>query len=294
MSGRVHYAEVIGDPVAQSKSPAIHKFWLDRLKLSGDYRRTHVPRGTVADFLRERRSDPDWLGCNVTIPHKVDAADLVDQLDEKARAIGAVNCVVSRRSGLFGTNTDIEGVGAGLDGTALEGAKAAIIGGGGASRAATAYLASRGVSELLILVRDPQKAEPLRAIAPAIRVIVAPIDTARDSLEGSAAIINATQLGMTGYAQMSGDLIDGVARHACGVTLFDMVYEPIETRFLATGREAGGTVVDGLTMLIGQAARAFELFFGAKAPPPDERLRSLLIRGRSDPVDLGYNSAPKH
>ena len=88
-SDPLRYAEVIGDPIAQSKSPLIHKFWLAQCKLEGDYRRTFVERGRLEEFLANRRLDPLWRGCNVTIPHKERAAALVDNLDKRARAIGA-------------------------------------------------------------------------------------------------------------------------------------------------------------------------------------------------------------
>ena len=131
----MRYAEVIGDPVAQSKSPLIHKFWLAQCKLEGDYRRTFVERGRLEEFLANRRLDPLWRGCNVTIPHKERAAALVDNLDKRARAIGAVNCIVPGPKGLTGSNTDVDGIAAALDGTALDGASAVIIGGGGGARA---------------------------------------------------------------------------------------------------------------------------------------------------------------
>ena len=116
----MRYAEVIGDPVTQSKSPIIHKYWLERLKLAGDYRRAFVPKGSLADHLSARRDDPDWLGCNITIPHKENAVALLDRLDPKAAAIGAVNCIVRARDGLAGTNTDVDGIAAALDRTVLD------------------------------------------------------------------------------------------------------------------------------------------------------------------------------
>jgi len=275
----MRYVEVIGDPIAQSKSPAIHKYWLDRLNLTGDYRRTLVPAHALARFLTSRRSDADWLGCNVTIPHKESAAKLVDEVDERAQAIGAINCILPGGGLLRGTNTDVDGIAAAFDGTALKAKKAVIIGGGGAARAAIFYLASRG-AEIWVLVRNGAKAEPLRKLAP---VEIAQLETAPTSIGGAVAIINASPLGMAGCPDMPPFLIDAIAAHGASATLLDMVYDPLETDFLAAGREAGACIVDGLTMLIGQAARAFELFFGAEPPPADERLRELLV-GNHSPV----------
>ena len=279
----MRYAEVIGDPVAQSKSPLIHKFWLAQCKLEGDYRRTFVERGRLEEFLANRRLDPLWRGCNVTVPHKERAAALVDNLDKRARAIGAVNCIVATAAGLTGVNTDVDGIAAALDGTALEGASAAIIGGGGGARAAIAYLAGRNVADILILVRDPAKAESLRTIAPGVRMEIDHLERDAAKLERALAVINATQLGMRGCPEMPDELLAAITRQAGGATLLDMVYDPIETRFLATGRAAGAEVVDGLTMLVGQAAKAFEMFFGEPAPAPDEALRVLLTTSVHNP-----------
>jgi len=285
----MRYAEVIGDPIAQSKSPIIHKYWLDRLKLTRDYRRTLVSPDALAGFLEARRVDPDWLGCNVTIPHKESAAKLVDEIDETAKAIGATNCILPRAGGLWATNTDVDGIAAALDGVDLDARKAVIIGGGGAARAAIFYLAERR-AETLVLVRNPEKAERLRNLDPKIEI--AALTTASTMIAGAVAIINASPLGMMGCPAMAPELLAAVARHAPGSTLLDMVYNPLETRFLAAGTEAGARVIDGLTMLIGQASRAFELFFGAKPPPTDERLRDILVGNHSS--DWGYKQGSKH
>lgn len=272
----MRYAEVIGDPIAQSKSPLIHRYWLKQLDLDGDYRRTQVRSDNLADYLYEKRDDPPWLGCNVTIPHKEHAARLVDQLDPAAEAIGAVNCVIPRDGGLFGTNTDVDGIAVALSGSPLGSRKAVVIGSGGAARAAVAYLAGRALANITILARDPSKAEALRSLARRTPFDVAPLGYARSAVEGASLIANATQMGMTGCDEMPDGLLADIATAASGATLFDMIYNPPETPFLAMGRHRGARVVDGLTMLIGQAARAFELFFGASPPEPDAALRDLL------------------
>lgn len=290
----MRYAEVIGDPIAQSKSPIIHKRWLEQLNLQGDYRRTHVPRGAVAEFFDGRRSDPDWLGCNVTIPHKEEAAALVDRLDAAAGQIAAVNCVVPEGEVLVGYNTDLDGVAAALGSVEISGRKVALIGAGGGARAAVAYLASRGIGELALLVRNPDRAEALRALAGDSRVSILPFERADEAFEGAVVIVNASPLGMTGAASMPRPLLDAVRNHAAGGTLFDMVTTPAETEFLATAREVGGNAVDGLTMLVGQATRAFELFFGDTAPAPDDALRGLLTTDSGDSASIGYNCGVKH
>jgi len=271
------FAEVIGDPIAQSKSPIIHERWLEQLGIEGDYLRSNVPANELKSFLDRRRADPDWRGCNVTIPHKERIVPLLVEVDPGASAIGAVNCVVPRPSGLVGVNTDIDGIAAALDGTDLEGRKIAVIGAGGGARALIAYLASRKVRSIAILVRDPAKAALLRDVAVGIEVEIMSQDKAGQAFDAAAAIVNASPLGMVGVAEMPPALLEAVGPNAAGATVFDMVTTPAETPFLATGRANGGQAVDGLTMLIGQAGRAFELFFGRPAPARDQRLRDLLV-----------------
>lgn len=276
------YAEVIGDPIAQSKSPVIHEYWLARLGIEGHYVRTRVAAGEVANFLNRRRPESDWRGCNVTIPHKEAIIPLLDRLDPGARAIGAVNCVVPENGLLVGFNTDIDGVAAALDSTRLRGQKAALIGAGGGARAVITYLAKQGAKRIVIAARNVERAEALRRLAPDAEIDILTFDQAEAAFGGAAAIINASPLGMSGADPMSQSILDAVRRHAVGATVFDLVTTPVETDFLSAGRERGGRAVDGLVMLVGQAARAFELFFGAPAPAPDDALRGLLTTVRPD------------
>jgi shikimate dehydrogenase len=274
------FAEVIGDPIAQSKSPVIHKYWLDRLGIAGDYVRTRVAPDELASFLDGRRPDLDWRGCNVTIPHKQAIILLLDRLDVGAESIGAVNCVVPEDGALVGYNTDVDGVAAALDSTELRGRKVALIGAGGAARAVVAYLASRGVGRVALVVRNPERAEALRTLDPGVDMHVLGFDDAELAFGDAAAIINASPLGMAGADPMPRSLLDAVRSHAAGATMFDLVTTPAETEFFTAGSAGGGHCVDGLTMLVGQAARAFALFFGAPAPPPDKTLRDLLTTVR--------------
>lgn len=264
----MQFAEVIGDPIAQSKSPVIHKHWLEQLGIEDDYVRTRVAADELTDFLDRRRADPDWRGCNVTIPHKETVISLLDRLDAGADAIGAVNCVVPRDGGLAGYNTDIDGVAAALDSTPLEGRKAVVIGAGGGARAVVAYL-GRHQADVVVLARNPAKAQDLRSLA---ELELLPLDSAERAFEGAAAIVNATSLGMIGADQMPEPLLDAVRSNAAYALLFDLVATPLQTPFLS----CGDRIVDGLTMLIGQARRAFELFFGRTPPQSDEELRRLL------------------
>jgi len=272
------FAEVIGDPIAQSKSPVIHRYWLDRLRLDGDYVRTRIAGDELAAFFDRRRSDADWRGCNVTIPHKQAVIPLLDRLGPGAEAIGAVNCVVPEDGVLTGYNTDIDGVAAALDSTELGGRKAALIGAGGGARAVVAYLANRGVGRMAIVARNSGRAEVLRPLASDAAMDILTFQCADEAFIGAAAIINSSPLGMAGANLMPQSILDAVQRHAAGATVFDLVTTPAQTAFLSAGRLGGGRSADGLTMLVGQASRAFELFFGTPAPAPDGELRDLLLK----------------
>jgi shikimate dehydrogenase len=151
-----------------------------------------------------------------------------------------------------------------------------LIGAGGGARAAFRYFVEQGVENIAIVVRDPARAAAFIEEAEGARVEIHPIDACEPAFAGAAAIVNASPLGMEGSPLMPPRLLEAVATHAGGATLFDMVYKPLRTDFLAAGEAAGGEAVDGLVMLIGQARAAFELFFGRPAPEADQALRDLL------------------
>ena len=264
------YAEVIGDPIAHSKSPLIHGFWLEALGIAGDYRRAHVRPDGLAAYIAERRADPDWRGCNVTIPHKVAVMDLVDDPGNIRGTIGAMNTVVRQPDGaLIGTNTDAAGFYAPLAELDLEGAPVAVVGAGGAARAVLFALARAGVGPVTILNRSPLKAMGLLATF-GLKGDVVALDA---PLPPAALLVNASSLGMTGQPPLDLDL----APLPEGAIVYDLVYAPLRTGLLAAAEARGLDTVDGLDMLIGQAALAFELFFGR--PPPegrDDELRALL------------------
>ncbi|HEV2594387.1 MAG TPA: shikimate dehydrogenase [Sphingomicrobium sp.] len=253
------YAEVIGDPIVHSKSPLIHNQWLARLGIEGEYRATQVRADELSGYFEKRRHDPDWRGCNVTIPHKEASLKHLSALEPTANAVGAVNCIVPRAEGLFGYNSDVDGVAAALSGIVLDQATVAIVGGGGAARAAVIYLAQQQVSAINVLVRDPDRAQKLKVLAAAGVVNIGAINEASKFLEGAKVVINASPLGMSGCPEMSPKVIVAVKDHPAAV-LFDMVYDPVTTTFLSAG---GSQRIGGMSMLVGQAARAFELFFGA-------------------------------
>lgn len=280
-----HYAQVIGDPIAQSKSPAIHGFWLKKLGLNAGYNAQLVKPDGLADYLAGCCRDANWLGCNVTMPHKQAIIPLLDSLDPLAEKIGAVNTVVRQDDGtLRGYNTDAAGF---LEPLAEELAKthlfrmARVLGAGGAARAIVASLAEQGMV-IVLAARDPAKARALLdELAPqddhhavALAHFADPTDFAFDDREGCCdLVVNASPLGMRGQPPLPFHF----SHVPPGSIAYDIVTDPLETPFLAEARASGFRTVDGLAMLIGQAAAAFTLFFGV-APPRefDAELRELL------------------
>ncbi|QDH33425.1 shikimate dehydrogenase [Porphyrobacter sp. YT40] len=281
------YAEVIGDPIAQSKSPLIHGFWLGKLGIEADYRACHVRPDDFADYLASRREDPLWRGCNVTMPHKQAVMPLLGRIDPPADSIGAVNTILPLGEGaLAGTNTDaagfLEPLGADLARTHYF-RMARILGTGGAARAIIAALAGHGFT-LVVAGRDPAKARALLdELAPQgehhaidLAHFADPTDFAFDDREGCCdLVVNASSLGMTGQPPLPFDW-----SHAPpGSIAYDIVTAPRDTAFLQAARERGHRTIDGLAMLIGQAAVAFEKFFGQPAPREhDAELRAILTQ----------------
>ena len=271
------YAEVIGDPIAHSKSPLIHNFWLEKLGIDAEYRACHVRADDLADYFARRREDANWRGCNVTIPHKQAVMPFLDEMDDRARSVGAVNTIWKDVDGrLLGTNTDVDGVAAALVPLRSASAKAVVIGGGGAARAAFATLASMHLAKTTVIARSGQKAA--QAVADCgHKAEAVPFAAGADAIAGASLLINATQLGMTGQEAMPAALLNAIPEMQPDGLVFDMVYAPLETELLAIARGWGLATSDGLVMLVGQAATAFERFFG-HAPPRslDAELRRRL------------------
>jgi len=281
------YAEVIGDPIAQSKSPVIHGFWLERLAIEGEYRRCHVTAADLADYLARRRDDPAWRGCNVTMPHKQAVLPLLDVIDPLARRIGAVNTIVRDDAGrLCGFNTDAPGFLEPLRDVLAQThlfRMARVLGTGGAARAIVAALADAGFV-IVLAGRDPAKARALLdELAPtgehhaiSLDHFADPTDFAFDDREQLFdLVVNASPLGMAGQPPLAFDF-----SHAPPASLvYDIVTNPVDTPFLQQARAAGFPTIDGLSMLIGQADAAFTRFFGAS--PPREEDAALRVRIQS-------------
>ena len=278
------FAEVIGDPISHSKSPSIHRFWLERAGIAADYRASHVTSEDLPAFFEQRRRNPSWRGCNVTIPHKQAVMALLDRIDPAAARIGAVNTVVPEQGELVGYNTDYVGFLEPLRPLLAQNhlfRMARIIGAGGAAKAVALALHDHGFT-CVIIARDIDKAKALRAafepddrlVAP-LDIFAEPTDFPFDDREGILdLVVNTTSLGMTGQPPLRLDFSHVPPRSV----IYDIVYAPLETPLLAEARARGLPAIDGLHMLIGQAAAAFARFFGRPAPrDADDSLRALLV-----------------
>jgi shikimate dehydrogenase len=270
------YAEVVGDPIAHSKSPTLHRFWLGAMGIEADYRAHHIRSHDLQEYLAERRGDPKWRGCNLTAPHKEIMVSFLDELSPCAAAIGAANIAYCQDGRLIGDNSDIEGIAEALPQGSIEGKTVIILGAGGAARGAIYHLVLSGASEIRLLARRPEAASKLASAGTgSCPVRVFAMDEV-SNIKGADLLVNASPLGMA-QAPMPDSLIQSLATLDAGGLVFDMVYEPLETPLLIAARRCSLTAVDGLTMLIGQARRSFHLFFGEEPPPTlDAELRSHL------------------
>jgi shikimate dehydrogenase len=267
-------AGVMGWPVAHSKSPLIHRFWLHKLGIDGEYGRLPVHPDRLGAAIRALPA-LGYAGVNITVPHKVAVRQYLDDIEQSARSAGAVNMVTVLADGrLRGANTDVNGVleplSAQLSRKTLAGANVVVAGACGAARAACVALRMLGADFITVLNRGQGRALAMLdelGIPGAIQPLRSPLPFRADVL------VNATVLGMASQPVLPFDA--GIMANR-GI-VFDMVYAPLETALLADARARGLVAIDGLHMLVGQAARAFELFFGA--PPPrthDAELRALL------------------
>lgn len=265
-------AGVIGWPVAHSKSPIIHRFWLKKLGMDGDYSRFPVAPEHLERYLRALPA-MGLRGINVTVPHKVAVIPFLDDLDESAALAGAVNCIKVFPDGrLGGANSDIDGVYAPLAHLPMAGREVIILGSGGAARAALIAAQTLQAGWVTIIARDTQKAAAMLQDLGQPGTIL-PWGGPLPPSPGAGLLFNATSLGMAGQPPLHIDL----SALPDTAVVFDAVYAPLDTGLLQAARARGLVCIDGLQMLIGQAALAFEIFFAAKPPRQhDDELRALL------------------
>lgn len=269
----VRRAGVAGWPVEQSRSPIIHGHWLSELGILGSYERFSIPPGEFGQFARTIGRDR-LVGLNVTAPHKEAAFEACDRHTAVAESLGAVNTLWREDGLLWGDNTDVEGFLANMDDGApgwTEQAKSAVvIGAGGAARAIVHALLSRGFERVVVVNRTEARAVALarrfgRAIVPS------PWSALATEVPKADLVVNASVLGMTGRESLAIDL-GTMPKHA---VVADIVYVPLRTPLVEAARKRGLRAVEGLGMLLHQAAPAFARWFGPR-PDVTPALRALV------------------
>jgi len=254
-------AGVMGWPVAHSRSPVIHNYWLSHYGISGRYVLFAVPPGKLEAAVRGL-APLGLRGCNVTTPHKQAIFPLLDRVDDLARRIGAVNTVVVEQDGtLSGFNNDGNGFILSLRDAdpqwRPDSGPILVLGAGGASRAVVASLAAQGAKEIRVANRTRDKAQEIAAAVGSV-VNVVPWERREDALDGVALLANATSLGMAGKPPLEMPL----DRLPPGALVGDLIYIPPETPLLAAARMRGNVTVNGLGLLLNQARPAFNAWFG--------------------------------
>lgn len=273
---KIPLAGVIGSPVAHSRSPRLHQHWLRRYGIQGHY----IPMDIASEDLEaalETLPKLGFIGVNVTIPHKEHILRLADVVSDRAALIGAANTIVFREDGkVHADNTDsygfLENLRHGAPGWIPNAGPAAVLGAGGAARAVIIALLDSGVEEIRLSNRTKTRAESLRQEF-GTKISVYDWVQAGNMLEGAATVVNTASLGMVGKPDLRIPL-DAIDKSA---VVTDLVYTPLETHLLTVARSMGCQTVDGLGMLLYQAAPGFERWFGIR-PEVDDELRKAVLR----------------
>jgi len=267
ISGAARLAGIMGWPVAHSRSPALHGFWLAEHRIDGAYVPLAVRPENLAQALRALPA-LGFRGCNLTIPHKEAALAVMDRVDPFARRIGAMNTVVVAADGsLEGSNTDVygfrENLREGAPDWRPDAGPAVVLGAGGSARAVVAALSEAGIAEIRLVNRTVDRAETLaRNLAwPGTRIAVHPWEERGRVLREAGILVNSTSLGMDKEPALDLDL----AALPQSAVVVDIVYVPLETALMARARARGNVVVDGLGMLLHQGRPGFAAWFGAAA-----------------------------
>jgi shikimate dehydrogenase len=267
-------AGVMGWPVAHSRSPLIHNYWLEQHGLMGRYVQLAVQPEQLPLALQGLAA-LGFKGCNVTIPHKVQALSLVHVLDANAKRVGAVNTIVVKPDGsLMGINTDGFGyIQSLLDAQPdwrADAGPVVVLGAGGAARAVVLALADHGAPEIRLVNRSFDKAQAMASEFGA-PVKAVPWDQRHAALDGAALLVNTTSQGMHGHPPLDIDL-SALPIHAL---VSDIIYVPVDTPLLLAAKARGNPTVGGLGMLLNQARPAFEAWFGVM-PVVTPELRRLV------------------
>lgn len=267
---------IIGWPVKHSRSPLIHGHWLAKHGIDGAYTKVEVVPEALGDFIGGGMACAGYIGCNVTIPHKVAVMGLVDEVSAAARAIGAANTLWFEGARLLADNTDVIGFMTHLDvsapGWRRADRPALVLGAGGGARGVVYGLLQAGLDRIFICNRTRSKAETMARSFGAKVAVVDWVDRERFGRDASV-VVNTTSLGMHGYEDLDFD----VTGLAADCVVADIVYVPLETKLLKRARERHLRTVDGLGMLLHQAVPGFERWFGVR-PSVTAELRDIIVR----------------
>jgi shikimate dehydrogenase len=262
---------IIAWPAGHSRSPMIHNYWIKQHGIDAEYRLAPTPPDKLEEFVMHLR-EHGYIGANVSVPHKQAVMGLTKP-DERATAVGAANCLWYEGDTLRSTNTDVEGFLANLDASApgwdrgLE--NAIVLGAGGGARAVVFALLARNAGRVTVINRTEERVKELQKKFGA-RVHAAKWEEMTGLLGGVGLLVNCTVLGMAGQPPLDVNL-----RCPASLVVADLVYDPLETNMLKLAREKGLRTADGLGMLLRQAVRGFELWFGVK-PEVTPELRAMV------------------
>lgn len=267
-------AGVVGWPVGQSLSPAMHSYWIEQYEIDAEYLPLAVSPENFSNTIASLPAK-GFAGVNVTIPHKQAAYRLSMRLDEDARAAGAVNLLIFEDEKIHGRNTDVMGFSAALNDALGEDAArtgpVVVLGAGGAARAVVLALVKNGAREIRVVNRTRARAEELCRTLDKVESKVFDWGDWQDAFRGAGLLVNTTSLGMTGKATL--DITLEALPDKAGVA--DIVYNPLETELLRQAKARGQRTMDGLGMLMHQAVPAFASWFGV-TPQVTPRLRAVL------------------
>lgn len=264
---------LIGFPAKHSRSPKLHGWWLQHYGIDGAYRAEEISPQDFPAFIANLAAN-GYAGANVTLPHK-EMALALSEPDARAKAVGAANTLWLDNGRLLSTNTDVEGFILALDASApgwdRRSTSAVVLGAGGAGRAVVYGLIERGISKIHVVNRTLERANAFRDMyGPSVHP--APWEDLPRLLEGATLLVNTTSLGMKGYPELDVDL----APMAAQSVVADIVYIPLKTRLLAAAERRGFATSNGLDMLLYQAVRGFELWFGVRPQVAAEQ-RAMLV-----------------
>ncbi len=270
IDGYTRTCGLIGNPVEHTVSPAIHNFLAERTGRDLAYVPFHVETGRLEDAVKGAFA-LNLLGVNVTVPYKSEVIPYLVEVDRLAARIGAVNTLVRLRDGFKGYNTDMPGLYRAMqsDGVRVEGEKALILGAGGAARAVAVMLADKGAGEIRILNRTLSKAEQIAEEVNAMtgKTLAAgfPLEAYKDFPKEDRYLgIQTTNVGM--FPKVEDVLLDDPAFYDRIHTGYDLIFNPLDTRFMQLTRQAGGRAFNGLKMLLYQGIIAYELWTGCEIP----------------------------